>query len=207
MYKARKLGQNFLINEKIIKKIILSINIKKNDEIIEIGPGKAALTKYIICKTINLVEIDTKIVNFLKTKILHKNIYEDDFLKFNINNVYNKKKLRIIGNIPYKISTKIVLHLIKFKNHIKDIHIMMQKELFERINAEVNSKQYGKLSVLIQYHFKIKKLFNVSKEAFFPKPEINSSFIQLIPKREKNIKNFLMFKHILNIVFSQRRKK
>lgn len=208
MYKTKKLGQNFLANIEVAKKIILTINIKKTDTIIEIGPGKGALTKYIKCNNLYLVEIDRTLIEDLKKYIKFKYIFNEDILKFNINKINNKNKIRIIGNIPYKISTKIIFHLIKFKEKINDIHLTIQKELFERINATPNSKNYGKLSILIQYHFKIEKIFDISKNCFIPQPKINSTFIKLIPiENSINIENYNIFKNIITIAFSNRRKK
>lgn len=207
MYRTKKLGQNFLVNEEMSKKIISSINIKKTDVIAEIGPGKGALTKYIKCNNLYLIEIDTILIKYLQTYIKCKNIFNEDILKFNLNKLNEKKKIRIIGNIPYKISTKIIFHLIKFKEKIHDVHLTIQKELFDRIIANTHSKNYGKLSIFIQYHFNVTKVLDISKNCFHPKPKINSIFMQLVPNINNNIKNYEVFKNIINNAFSNRRKK
>ncbi len=204
------LGQIFLKNKKIIKKIINYIKPKKQNNLLEIGFGNGEITKKIIKynKKITSIEID----KFLIKKNKHKNlnIINIDILKFNLNNFFlkKKKKIRIFGNIPYYISKKILIKLIKNYKIIKDIHIMVQKEFYYSLIAKKKNKKYTKLSILVKYIYKIKILMKVNKKNFYPIPKVNSVFIKLIPKKKiYKLKNLNHLKHILNNSFKRKNKK
>ena len=206
------LSQNFLIDQNIKKKIIDSININKNDIILEIGAGNGAISKdlSILAKQTILIEIDTSLIPHLKNKLKHinnKEIYNDDILKFNTKDIIKKyKMLRIIGNIPYKISTKIILNFIKFKKNIKDMHLVIQKEISNRLIK--NNKFYSSSSVIIKYHFNIINIFDIKPNSFKPIPKIKSSFIKLIPKKNDiKLLNYEIFKNIIKSSFNKKRKK
>lgn len=209
----KKLGQNYLINKKIINKIISTINPKKQDVLVEIGPGLGSLTKQII-KLINflkLIEIDKNLVFFLKNQSFNNKIkiYNENAIKFDYKKIIkNNNKIRIFGNIPYNISTKLLFHLLKYYKNIKDITFLMQKELAARIAAKKNNKTYGRLSVIIQYLYKVKLIFNIPPNSFKPKPKVYSTLIQLTKKNNLNICNnyikYLIF--ITKISFNKRRK-
>lgn len=207
----KKLGQNFLINKTIINDIVSNIKIKKNDIILEIGPGTGALTELLEkkAKEIHLVEIDTALINILKQKFKTSkkiHFYNQNILKFNIDNI-SKKKIRIIGNIPYKISTELIFYLINYKKNIKDIHIMLQKEIVDRITAQISTKNYCRLSIMSQCNYNTSKIIeNILPSSFKPKPKVHSVFIKLIPKNNK-IKNYNAFQEIVKEAFCQRRKK
>ncbi|WP_343192695.1 16S rRNA (adenine(1518)-N(6)/adenine(1519)-N(6))-dimethyltransferase RsmA [Buchnera aphidicola (Taiwanaphis decaspermi)] len=212
-YYKKKLGQHFLLDKFIIQKIIKTINPKKNDCLIEIGPGFGAITK-IICKLVKkmaVIEIDNQLVNILKKNIFCKlNIFCTDVLYFNFVNFAQKKnkKIRIFGNIPYNISTRLILLLIKSINYIKDIHLMLQEELAEKLISTQGSKKYSRISILTQYFFKVIKIFPVIKKYFVPKPKVNSVFVKITPniKKKHMLKNFKIFKKIITLAFIQRRK-
>lgn len=214
-YKHKKsLSQNFLIDENIKNKIIKEINIKKTDILLEIGAGNGSLSEKIslLSKKTYLIEIDTDLIPELKCKLNknnNTNIYNDDILKFNMKDLAKKyKQIRIIGNLPYKISTKLLLNLINFDKKIKDIHIIIQKDMAERISTEQNSKDYNRLSIITQYHFNIKKIFDIKATSFKPIPKIISSFIKLTPKKNKKfLLNYNIFKNIIKTAFNNRRKK
>lgn len=214
LYYNKKLGQNFLKDKKIVKKIINFINPSFLDVLVEIGPGLGALTKP-ICRIVDnlvLVEIDKNLLYFLeKKKYFHKLlIFNQDVMSFNFKKLSTIKKsmLRIVGNLPYNISVKLILLLIKFSNYILDMNIMVQKEVANRFIAKPGSKMYGRLSIIIQCYYDIKLGFDIEAHSFFPKPKVQSTFLQLIPKKiplyPYNKINFL--KEITFLSFANRRK-
>lgn len=209
----KSLSQNFLIDKNIREKIINLIKIKKTDIIIEIGAGSGSISKDIsnLAKKSHLIEIDTNLIQSLKKNINEKKslIHNDDILKFNIKDVIKKyKKIRIIGNLPYKISTKIVMSLTKFAKNIKDIHIIIQKEMAEKIMLKCNNKKYGKISVIMQHYFEIKKILDIKANSFFPVPKVSSSLVVLKPKKIiHSSEDAILFKKMLNKSFNNRRKK
>ena len=203
----KKWGQNFLIDNNLSKKIVNLLNIKDDDLILEIGPGKGSLTKYIVEKTNNLhlVEIDPLLSKELETNQQYKDIKEisnTDILDYDLS-TFNKYK--VIGNIPYNISTPIIF---KFLNNIRwsSMILMIQKEVAERIVAKPNSKAYGRLSVMCQALSDINIEFNISKNVFIPKPKVNSSVVRFTPN-DIIITDINRFSSIVKHSFSQRRKK
>lgn len=210
----KKLSQNFLIDKNIKDKIIKIINIKKSDTILEIGAGTGSLSKIIstLSKNIYLIEIDRDLIPQLQNIIQKKNntnICNDDILKFNIKDLIKKyNRIRIIGNLPYKISTKLLLNFNKLNYKIKDIHIIIQKDVAEKISTPANKKIYNALSIITQYNFNIKKIFDIKPNSFKPIPKVTSSFIKLIPKKKKKLLlNYNTFKNIVKKAFNNRRKK
>ncbi len=215
-YFKKSLGQNFLIDKNIIKKILnLTDLCKKN--IIEIGPGKGALTEEIIKrnpKSLTLIEKDNQLTNRLILRYSNKksiNIINTDILKFNFKNI-KKKKLIVIGNLPYNISSQILIKLLRISNieyKISDIILMFQKELAEKIVGNFESKNYGRLSIITNLKLKLEKKFLVSPNCFFPKPKVTSMVLHL--KTFKNskyrVKKLSNLEKITNIFFSNRRKK
>ncbi len=203
------LGQNFLINKKILYKISKIIKPKKKHFLLEIGSGIGNLTKKILkySKNIIAIEIDKYLIKKTpkkikkKIKILNKNILKINFKKI------SKKKLRIYGNIPYYITSKILFKLLNNIKYIKDIHLMVQQELAISLISKPKDKKYCKLSVIFQIYFKIKIIKNINKNNFFPKPKINSSLIKLIPKKKFKKKKFKILNHILNNCFKRKNKK
>tara|TARA_B100001057_G_C22827532_1_gene942022 strand:- start:502 stop:1266 length:765 start_codon:yes stop_codon:yes gene_type:complete len=206
----KKLGQNFLVDSNIIKKIIKEISPSKNDYMIEIGPGDGALTKYIFTEVKNfiIIEKDSSLIDKLSLMLEnHKNIriHNIDVLKFNFSSV--KSKMRVIGNLPYNISTEIIFKLCNVRN-ITDMHFMLQKEVVDRIVSKPNNKIYGRLSVMAQTYFKTKKLFDVSENVFVPRPKVKSSFIRLVPKAKifDDCEHEEFFSNIVRSAFETRRK-
>ena len=214
-YAKKSLGQNFLIDTNIIKKIInLATVFDKN--ILEIGPGKGALTNEILKnkpKSLILIEKDALIYKELKLKFInHKNveIYNADFLKFNIEKKLKKNTI-IFGNLPYNISSQILVKIIKFKAwppKYNSVIFMFQKEMAERIIGTYKTSKYGRLSILRNYRLDILEKFNVSSNCFFPKPKVISSVLHFKPKKKNlpNIKNIENLEKITNIFFSNKRK-
>ena len=212
--KAKKsLGQNFLIDKNIIKSIVNVGDVKKNNVILEVGPGTGNLTEYILKKNpkkIFVIEKDSNLVNLLNGKFSDKiNILNKDVLKFDLNNI-SKEKIIIFGNLPYNISTKILTQWItaheKFKCY-KKLILMFQKEVADRILAKTNSRNYGRLSIISNWRLNIKKEFNISPQCFFPKPKVESTLLSFVPKKEfYYIKNPENLEKITRIFFNQRRK-
>jgi len=187
MIKAKKkYGQNFLIDSAVIKNIVGLINPQDEDAILEIGPGLGSLTFPILdkIKKIDVIEIDSDMVNFLNNSKYSKkiNIHTNDILKIEDNFFNNFNK--IIGNLPYYISSEILIKICNINNKNKKIYFMLQKEVAERISSPPGNKIYGRLSIIIQYFYDVEKLFDVAPNSFNPPPKINSSIVELIPKKE-----------------------
>jgi 16S rRNA (adenine1518-N6/adenine1519-N6)-dimethyltransferase len=212
MLKPRKrFGQHFLKDQYIIDNIITAIDPTSEDHLVEIGPGQGALTFPLMALypelTLTLIEIDRDLVQFLSAKI-HKNIqiYQSDVLKFDFSQL-KKTPIRIMGNLPYNISTPLLFHLLTYKNLIKDMHFMLQQEVVDRLSASPHTKAYGRLSIMIQYDFDVIPLFSVPPDAFSPPPKVNSAIVRLIPKMPvEKIKNKALFEQIVREAFQHRRK-
>ena len=207
------LGQHFLIDNNISKKIVDAINFRKFKKVIEIGPGKGALTKHLlhIKDMLTLIEVDKESIEFLNIEFQKDklNIIEADFLKFDIGSNYpSEKDILIIGNFPYNISSQILFKSIENYESISGLIGMFQREVAERIISKNNCKQYGILSVKTQLFYDTKILFNVSPNVFFPKPKVDSAVISLNRKKNLNIDCDLeLLDKIIKLSFQQRRKK
>ena len=210
----KSLGQNFLKDQKIIDSIVEIGDIRKDDVVIEVGPGFGALTEKILNKkpkSITVIEKDEKLVKFLNEKFGHKiNILNDNMMKISYENLV-KKNLIIFGNLPYNISTQILAKLIKFEKlypQIEKVVFMFQKEVADRILARPNSKNYSRITILANLKLDIIKDFKVSKDCFFPSPKIDSKIIAFKPKTKVKfkIKNIENLERITQIFFSGRRK-
>jgi 16S rRNA (adenine1518-N6/adenine1519-N6)-dimethyltransferase len=212
-HQARKrFGQNFLHDPAIIQRIVDVINPQKSDNLIEIGPGKGAITKLLLERLDNLdvIEIDRDLVEALKTNFFEDKrltIHQADALKLDFSQ-FSQTDLRIVGNLPYNISTPILFHLLKYKDCIKDMLFMLQKEVVDRICAEPGSKQYGRLTIMLQIYCDVESLFTIKPGAFDPSPKVDSAIIKLKPL--KTARYEILDHESLNIIvresFSQRRK-
>jgi len=188
-HQARKrFGQNFLQDQNIIRNILLNINPKVGDNIAEIGPGLGAITQHLLSATdghLNVVEIDRDLVQVLKTQFFNYpelQIHQGDALKFDFSQlVENDSKLRIVGNLPYNISTPLIFHLLSFSGKVKDMHFMLQKEVVDRMAAGPGDSAYGRLGIMVQYHCKVESLFKVPPTAFDPQPKVDSAIVRLTP--------------------------
>lgn len=208
----KSLGQNFLQDENIIHKIIQLANIKKNDNVLEIGPGLGALTRHLLssCDNVNVVEFDSSIINTLMENCKPfgtPKVFNEDFLKFDTYNNFKDTKLKLVGNLPYNISSPILFKVIEISDKVIDSHFMLQKEVVERIVSRPNSKSYGRLSVILQYHFDCSMILKIPPEVFYPQPKVDSAILRLKPKTNKLlIKNYDFFEKIVKQSFAQRRK-
>ena len=211
--KAKKsLGQNFLIDKSVISKIVTEVLVCNNDLIIEIGPGCGALTKELKKYNSNMLcyELDSDLKGVLKLLENDKvKIIWQDFLKSNIkDDIKNIKynKLFIVANLPYYITTPIIEHIMDSDIIFEKLVIMVQKEVADRFLARPHSKEYGYITVVLNYYFEINRVINVSKYAFNPVPKVESVVLSLIPKKEREIINFNKYKEFLKKCFSQKRK-
>ena len=210
----KSLGQNFLIDKKIIEKICNAGNLSINDNVLEIGPGTGNLTEYILQKKpkkFHVIEKDKRLIENLKKKFDKKlTIINNDILNYDLK-LLSHKDLVIFGNLPYNISSQILVNFINYsysKFSYKKLILMFQKEVADRILAQDNSKNYGRLSIFSSWKLNIKKLMDINPSSFFPKPKVMSSLLIFKPKinyiKFKNPKNL---EYITNVFFNQRRKK
>lgn len=214
MYKfsqKKSLGQHFLKNKDILDKISKLENFERK-LILEIGPGKGALTKILLKqnpKKLIAVEKD-KELDFILKKIQDEypeklEVIYQDALKFNLDKI-NSNKINLVANLPYNIATTLIIQWLLFVNKFESILVMVQKEVADRLIAKVSNKHYSRTSILVQLHFTVEKIFDVSPENFYPKPKVMSSIIKLIPKKRLNF-NYNNLDETLKICFSHRRKK
>ena len=186
----KSLGQNFLIDDNIVDNIANAIDYKENNMVIEIGPGSGNLTKKLLKKAdfVLLYEIDTRLKKILSRELLEFNNYDiiwDDFLYRDVKEdlkKYNYKNIYIVANLPYYITTPIVSKFVMETIPANEIVIMIQKEVAERLSAPVGTKEYGQITVLLNYHFNIEKIIDVDRKAFYPTPNVDSAVIKMIRK-------------------------
>ena len=205
----KALGQHFLNDIGVAERIVESLSPSQN--VLEIGPGTGILTKILIKKKIDLklVEIDKESVDFLtnELEINDSLIYNQDFLKMNLAEVFNKNNFSIIGNFPYNISSQIVFKIIDYRKYIPEMCGMFQYEVAERICQKEGSKKYGIISVITQAYYNAKLLFEVSNDLFTPPPKVNSAVISLKRKENLNLNcDEKLFLKIVKLSFQQRRK-
>jgi len=183
----KKFGQNFLIDPNIIEKIIREINPLEKETIFEIGPGKGAITTEILKRSSDVwaVEIDFSLFNFLRNNLKGIKLLNLDFLKLNLTELFKSNKIRVVGNIPYNITSPILFKLIREREVVRDAVLMVQDEVAKRIIAGPNSKDYGVLSVILSYFANVSYCFKISKNVFYPKPSVNSALIHIIFKQNK----------------------
>lgn len=210
----KRFGQHFLHDKQIIKQIIEAISPKPDEHFVEIGPGQGALTHPIlkILHEMDVVELDRDLIPALKLRCKDLgtlNVYEADALEFDFAKVIkNNEPLRVIGNLPYNISTPLIFHLLEYASNITDMHFMLQKEVVDRMAAKVGDDAYGRLGIMVQYQCRIAALFDVSPQAFYPPPQVNSSVVRLIPYQTipHQAKDYEHFKNLVRQAFSLRRK-
>jgi 16S rRNA (adenine1518-N6/adenine1519-N6)-dimethyltransferase len=210
----KRFGQNFLHDHAIIYNIIASLEAKATEHWVEIGPGQGVLTTPLLQQVgqLDIVELDRDLVALLKEKYkdhskLH--IHSADALRFDFSALAAPdEKLRIVGNLPYNISTPLMFHLLNNASCIEDMHFMLQKEVVDRICAMPGSKKYGRLSVMMQYHCVAECLFDVPPESFDPAPQVMSAIVRLIPHQTPpiHVESIVLLNKIVTQAFSQRRK-
>jgi len=208
----KRFGQNFLTDQLVLSQIIRAINPRAGETMVEIGPGLAAMTSLLLegLPQMHVVELDRDLVtrlkkNFPADKLI---IHEGDALKFDFNTipVAEGKKLRVVGNLPYNISSPLLFHLAEIANQVEDQHFMLQKEVVERMVAPPGSKTYGRLSVMLQWRYEMDLLFVVPPESFDPPPKVDSAIVRMIPKKETLPCDQKSLEAVVTKAFSQRRK-
>lgn len=206
----KRFGQNFLIDERIVADIVRAVHPQRDDLVVEIGPGLAALTRPLLQSLdyLHVVEIDRDIVERLRRELPESNlgIHTGDALEFDFSAL--GKDLRVVGNLPYNISTPLLFHSSKFAEEIRDMHFMLQKEVVERMVAAPSTPAYGRLSVMLQRRFQMEQLFIVPPESFHPVPKVESAVVRLVPHKQPLIQasREKLFSDIVLAAFSQRRK-
>jgi 16S rRNA (adenine1518-N6/adenine1519-N6)-dimethyltransferase len=211
----KKLGQSFLVDINTIKKIAVSAHISSDDVVVEIGAGIGALTKEIaqIVKRVIAVEIDFRLVETLKDQLAlcsNVEIHSGDILKFDFASISDKynTKIKVIGNVPYNISSPVIFHLLSFRSVISGFTLMLQKEVVQRLVSLPDNKNYGVPSVLLQMHAEVERLFDVPATCFFPQPKVESSIIQGIFRERPLVElaDEMFFSRLVKASFAQRRK-
>ena len=213
-YARKRFGQNFLHDENVIRKIVDAISAVEGDHLLEIGPGLGALTKELAKTgaTIHCVELDADLAKSLRTEFQEYDsikIIEGDALKFDLSSIATEKRsLRVIGNLPYNISTPIIFHLLKNSELIRDMTFMLQLEVIQRMVSKVGRRNYGRLSLMVQYYCEVEHLFNVASSAFSPKPKVVSALARLKPHNTTSIraKDSDCLQTVIRTAFNQRRK-
>lgn len=220
-HRARKrFGQNFLEDDNIIRRIVQCISPKADDNLVEIGPGKGAITALLLdaCPTLNVVELDRDLIPVLLSQFIARypefRIHQTDALKFDFANLLTdgsgarKGPLRIVGNLPYNISTPLIFHLLSYQADVRDMHFMLQKEVVDRMAAKPGEKAYGRLGVMVQYYCQVENLFDVPPTAFNPQPKVHSAIVRLMPhaRLPYPAKDVKLLERLVNTAFQQRRK-
>jgi 16S rRNA (adenine1518-N6/adenine1519-N6)-dimethyltransferase len=206
----KRFGQNFLVDHGIIAAIISAIDPKRDETVVEIGPGLGAITEPLMARVdhLHVVEIDRDLIARLKKQHTPERmtIHEGDALAFDFASI--GKDLRLVGNLPYNISTPLLFHLAEYVDIVRDMHFMLQKEVVERMVAEPGDADFGRMSVMLQYRFYLEWLIDVPPESFNPAPKVDSAVVRLIPKpvSELNAKSQEKLAQVVLTAFSQRRK-
>lgn len=210
----KRFGQNFLVDQQIIADIVAAIRPEPEDNMVEIGPGLGALTRPLLKRLnhLHVVEIDRDIIARLEHDYPQKDpdrkltIHAGDALEFDFATL--PAPLRIVGNLPYNISSPLLFHFAAYTERVTDMHFMLQDEVVERMVAEHSTPAYGRLSVMLQYRFYMEKLLDVPPESFRPAPKVNSAIVRMIPlpAAEIAVKNEKLFAQVVSAAFGQRRK-
>ena len=214
-HRARKrFGQNFLVDNMVIDSILEAINAQPAEQLVEIGPGQGAITHGLLASGAQLtaIEIDRDLIGELSKKFMQVNnftLLNQDALQVDYRQLQmaKDKPLRIVGNLPYNISTPLLLCLLKYCDCIEDMYFMLQKEVVDRLSASPNSSQWGRLSIMIQYHAEVESLMSVPASAFLPQPKVESAVVRIRPKPPENaVIDMQQFTQLVKQAFSQRRK-
>ena len=214
-HRARKrFGQNFLHDQGIIHRIARSVRPRKNDHIVEIGPGQGALTEAMLEPDVRLdaIELDRDLVPILQQKFQDEenfHLHQGDALQFDFASLQlADEHLRVVGNIPYNISTPLIFRLLEQHHLIKDMHFMLQLEVVQRMSATPRGKNYGRLGIMCQYYCQVDMLFEVPPEAFDPRPKVNSAIVRLTPHTQlpHPANDIKKLDSVLRSAFNMRRK-
>ena len=206
----KRFGQNYINDQNILNNIVKEINPQKDDNLVEVGPGLGSLTEKLSAFTpvLTAIEIDRRVIENLSQKFPQIHLINEDFLNIDLQKLYNSKnKLRIVGNIPYNLTSSIIFKMIENNTIISDSVIMVQTEVAQRMVAKKGNKDYGILSVLLNYFSEVKLCFRVSPNVFFPKPKVFSSLIHIFFRElEESKEEQKFFINLVKAAFGNRRK-
>ncbi len=211
----KSLGQNFLQDANIINKIVAALAIAPDDVILEIGPGRGALTEQILplAGLFHLVEFDRDLVEYWQSRAdtaANLTVHSADILQFDLAQIIAPatRPIKVIGNLPYNISSPVLFHLMRYADNIQSQVVMLQKEVVQRMSATPGGKDYGRLSVMLQQRYEIEYLFTVPAGAFYPPPKVESAIARLTPLAniEQAVQDHAVFEKLVKQAFSQRRK-
>ena len=206
----KRFGQHFLTDQAVIRAIVAAINVAADDNLIEIGPGLGALTQPLAAALnhLHVIEIDRDIVKRLQSAYspVRVTVHAGDVLDFDFSLL--PPQLRVVGNLPYNISTPLLFHLATFAARIRDMHFMLQKEVVDRMVANPGGGDYGRLSVMLQYRFEMERLFAVTADAFSPPPQVDSAVVRLVPRPSAAMlaTSTALLEQVVRCAFTQRRK-
>jgi len=204
----RRFGQHFLANEAVLEAMAQRLGYHSDDPVLEIGPGEGALTRHLVAASndVTVVEIDRDLVALLKQRFAGLRIIEADVLRLDLEPLLTPGR-RIVGNLPYNISTPLLLRLLESIGHIRDLHFLLQKEVVDRLAASPGSKDWGRLSIIAQYAARVEPLFDVGPENFRPPPKVMSTFVRITPRPNPlPLQSRDAFVLVLRTAFQQRRK-
>ena len=211
VFAKKKWGQNFLVDNNLLEKIIKTINIKDTEHVLEIGPGQGALSEKLVdvAKSLSMVEIDPDLIERLKVheKLSGLTIINQDILKVDLESLSIDSPV-VVGNIPYNITSPIIFWLIDHFDHWDRAYLMVQKEVAQRLTASIGTKDYSRVTVMTSLFFDIEICFSISPNVFLPKPKVQSAFISITKRSDfdqKNV-NVKKFSQVVRMAFNQRRK-
>ncbi len=212
-YQARRsLGQHFLVDEGLLRKISELADLSKEDRVLEIGSGPGNLTKYLVERAgkVMAMEIEPELVKILKSQLQSEKleVLEEDILRFDLKKLKGEKKLKVVANLPYNISTEVIFRLLEAPGIFSELYLMLQKEVAERVVAKPGTKDYGILAVISQFHSEPEILLRLGPGAFHPRPRVDSALVKFkvfdLPRYE--LANYLDFKKLIRAMFGKRRK-
>ncbi|MES2819509.1 MAG: 16S rRNA (adenine(1518)-N(6)/adenine(1519)-N(6))-dimethyltransferase RsmA [Pseudomonadota bacterium] len=214
-HRARKrFGQNFLHDAGVIHRILRAVHALPGERLVEIGPGQGALTEGLLGSgaQLDVVELDLDLIPILEHRFGASpgfTLHQGDALKFDFASLDGQpQSLRVVGNLPYNISTPLIFHLLEHAHLFRDMHFMLQKEVVERLAATPGGGDWGRLSIMVQYHCRVEHLFNVGSGAFKPAPKVDSAIVRLVPHSELPYpaKDHRLLERVVREAFNQRRK-
>jgi 16S rRNA (adenine1518-N6/adenine1519-N6)-dimethyltransferase len=206
----KRFGQHFLVDESVIDGIVAAVAPKPGDTLVEIGPGLGAITRPLLqqCGALTVIKLDRHLAARLR-RVPGLEVVEDDVLRVDFSDIaatHGGGKLRIVGNLPYNISTPILFHLLGAIDNVADQHVMLQKEVAERMAAAPGVKAYGRLSVMLQWRYEIEPVLDVPAFAFDPPPKVESTVVRMTPKPASTGVDAALLAELVRVSFSQRRK-
>ena len=208
----KRFGQNFLVSQGVIRSIIDAVAPRAGDTVVEIGPGLGALTDPLLeqVEHLHVVEIDRDLIARLRERYPEErlSIHEGDALEFDFGTLKGEGRLKIVGNLPYNISSPLLFHLAQYAEQVYDMHFMLQREVVDRMVAEPGGSEFGRLSVMLQYRFHMERLFIVPPGSFNPPPKVDSAIVRMIPIPSDKIavKDETLYAKVVSAAFGQRRK-